>query len=317
MTPEKKARIVAVIAAPLFLLHAQPSCAQALQVPAPASAAPVPAVRVDPVATQLPHISIATVGRGSPVVLIPGLATPRAVWDGVLPELARHHRVYLVQVNGFGGDDPRANVGAGVLDGVVSDLSGYLQQHRIAPAAVVGHSLGGLVGLMLARAHPQQVGKLMVVDALPFYGMLFGPRTTVAMVQDRGAQMRDAIVASYGHPADPAVAQRTAQALAATPGAQAQVAGWAAHADPRPVGWAMYEDLTRDMRGDLASIRTPVTAVFARNREGSPMDADPIYRSAYATLPHVSFVPVDNSAHFVMLDEPQAFAAALAGFMGE
>ena len=317
MIPENKARIVAAIAAPLFLLHAQPSCAQSAAAPA-AAAAPAPAaMRIDPVVTQLPYISIATVGRGSPVVLIPGLATPREVWNGVLPELARHHRVYLVQVNGFGGDDPRANTGAGLLDGIVTDLSGYLASNHVAPAAVVGHSMGGLIGLMMARQHPAQVGRLMVVDALPFYGMLFGPQTTVAMVQGQGATMRDAIVAGYGHPADPAMVQRTAQGLAATPAAQAQVAGWAGHADPRSVGWAMYEDLTRDMRPDLAGIQTPVTMVFAKNRAGSPMDADPIYRGAYATLPHVTFVPVENTAHFIMLDQPQAFQAALMQFVGE
>ena len=52
------------------------------------------------------HISIETIGKGSPVILIPGLSRPRAVWDGVAPELAKTHRVILVQVNGFGGDDP-------------------------------------------------------------------------------------------------------------------------------------------------------------------------------------------------------------------
>src|SRR3546814_19728471 len=40
---------------------------------------------------------------------------------------------------------------------------------RPAPA-VVGHSLGGLTGLMIAARAPQEVGKLMVVDAVPFIG---------------------------------------------------------------------------------------------------------------------------------------------------
>ena len=59
-----------------------------------------------PTEQRLPHISIVSEGSGSPVVLIPGLSTPRAVWDGVAAELAKSHRVILVQVNGFAGDDP-------------------------------------------------------------------------------------------------------------------------------------------------------------------------------------------------------------------
>src|SRR4051794_39221501 len=71
---------------------------------------------------RLGHISIETIGKGDPVVLIPGLSSPRAVWDGVAPELAKSHQLLLVQVNGFAGDDPGANLQAGVLDGIVGDL---------------------------------------------------------------------------------------------------------------------------------------------------------------------------------------------------
>ena len=42
---------------------------------------------------RLAHISVITVGHGSPVVLIPGLASPRAVWDEMVPALARNHKV--------------------------------------------------------------------------------------------------------------------------------------------------------------------------------------------------------------------------------
>ena len=48
------------------------------------------APRVAPPAGQrLPHMSLSSVGTGQPVVLIPGLSTPRAIWDEVVPKLAR------------------------------------------------------------------------------------------------------------------------------------------------------------------------------------------------------------------------------------
>ncbi|GAA0327274.1 hypothetical protein GCM10009087_41910 [Sphingomonas oligophenolica] len=81
-----------------------------------AAAAPAAAAATAPV--QLEHISIAVTGSGSPVFLIPGLSSPRATWDGVAPELARTHWVYLVQVNGFGGDAPGAHPQPGILSGV-------------------------------------------------------------------------------------------------------------------------------------------------------------------------------------------------------
>ena len=86
---------------------------------------------------RLPHISVQSKGTGTAVVMIPGLSTPRAVWDGIAPELARNHRVLLVQVNGFAGDDPGANLQPGVLDGIAADLSAYLTSHHIDRARLI------------------------------------------------------------------------------------------------------------------------------------------------------------------------------------
>lgn len=60
---------------------------------------------------QMDYISVKVMGTtGSPVFLIPGISAPRATWDGIAPELAKTHQVYLVQINGFGGDAPGANL---------------------------------------------------------------------------------------------------------------------------------------------------------------------------------------------------------------
>ena len=135
---------------------------------------------------RLPHISVQSVGKGSPVVLIPGLSSPRAVWDGIAPKLAQDHKVILVQVNGFAGDDPGANLEPGVLAGIVDDLHGYVASHHLGRVRVIGHSMGGLAALMFAKAHPDQVEQVMVVDALPFFAVLMDPKATVGCGQADG-----------------------------------------------------------------------------------------------------------------------------------
>jgi pimeloyl-ACP methyl ester carboxylesterase len=307
MTPANKGRLVAAIAFPLLLLcNATPG--HAAPRPAAIAAAPV----------QLDHISIEVTGTGSPVFLIPGLSSPRAAWDGVVPALAKNHTVYRVQVNGFGGDTPGANLQPGMLNGIVAELDGYIAKNNIKGAAMVGHSMGGLVGLMFAKAHPEHLSRLMVVDALPFYGMLFGPAATVALVEPQGKAMRDQLAATYGKPANPAPAEAIANQLALKPESRAKVKAWVLAADPRVTGEAMYEDLTTDLRPDLAGIKTPITLVYPWKETGpsKPM-ADALYHGAYAAAPNMTFVDVGDSAHFVMLDQPAAFAAALEGFVGE
>jgi pimeloyl-ACP methyl ester carboxylesterase len=267
-------------------------------------------------ATQMAHLSVVAIGKGAPIILIPGLSSPRAVWDGVVPELARAHRVYVVQVNGFGGDAAGANLSPGILDGVVDDLHGLIAKEKIAGAAVVGHSMGGLVALMLAKAHPDDAGRLMIVDSLPFIGALFSPAATVGMVEPRARAMRDAQVASYGQPASDALAQATADRLAAKPESRALVAAWVKAADPRVSGQAMYEDMTTDLRPAMKTIVAPITLVYPWSASGpTKSQADALYRAAYADAPHVTFVAVGDSAHFVMLDQPALFRQALDAFL--
>jgi pimeloyl-ACP methyl ester carboxylesterase len=262
---------------------------------------------------RLPHISIQTMGQGSPVVLIPGLSSPRAVWDGVAPDLARNHRVILVQVNGFAGDDPGANLKGAILDGVVADLHGWLSAHKLGPAMIVGHSRGGLLALQLAKAHPEDASALMIVDSLPYVGDIFVPNATVAQIEPQAKRMRDELVASFGKP-DP-TAERTAAAMALKPAAQAKVAAWIEKADARVSGEAMYEDMTTDLRPDMGSIATPITLVFPYSQAMPKDRAEAFYRAEYAKAPSVTFVPVADSGHFVMLDQPEAFASAVADFV--
>jgi pimeloyl-ACP methyl ester carboxylesterase len=262
----------------------------------------------------MPHISVVSIGSGDPVVLIPGLSSPRDVWDGIAPGIAKHHRVLLVQVNGFGGGDPGANVNTGMLDGVVADLHAYLAAHKLGAVPVIGHSMGGLIALKLAKAHPADTSKLMIVDSLPWVGEIFAPGATVAQLEQQARAMRDRMAAGYGKP-NPEAAKATAAGLALTAAAQAEVAKWIEASDARVSAEAMYEDLTTDLRPDMAKIATPITLVYPWSAALPQQRADAFYKTQYAGAPHVTFVGIGDSGHFVMLDRPKAFAAAVEMFL--
>ena len=79
----------------------------------------------------------------------------------------------------------------------------------------------------------------------------------------------------------------------------------------------MYEDLTTDLRGDLKAIATPITVLYPWNDGVGPSKtmADAFYRRQYAAAPDVRYVDIADAAHMVMLDQPEAFAAAVAAFV--
>jgi pimeloyl-ACP methyl ester carboxylesterase len=268
---------------------------------------------------RMDHISIVKLGSGSPVILIPGLASPRSVWDGVAPELARHHSVYLVQVNGFAGDEPGSNLKAGILDGIVSDLAAYMDREKIAKAPVIGHSMGGLAGLVFARAHPDKVEPLMVVDSLPFFAVLLargGEEPTAASVEPIAKMMRDQVAARYGKPATAESVASDVAGLALKPESRTKMAAWAAAADPRVTAQAMYEDMTTDLRPALGSIETPLTVVVPWSSAKFGKDATlAFYARQYSGASNVIYTDVAEAGHFVMLDQPEAFSAAVDAFL--
>lgn len=268
---------------------------------------------------RLEHISIIETGHGAPVVLIPGLSTPRAVWDTIAADLAGTRRVLRVQVNGFAGDDPGANLIPGILDGIVADLAHYIDNRHTGRVAVVGHSMGGLAGLLLAARHPDSVDRLMVVDGLPFFAIqMAAPGDDIGMeqVEPVARQMRDAVAAGHGQPQDPATIQARVAGMSLRSENHDTLAAWSLAADARVTAQALYENLTTDARPLLPSISTPITLVYPWSEQGLPRERlDAFYRRQYVGAGDIRFVAIGDAAHFVMLDQPAKFTDALTGFL--
>jgi pimeloyl-ACP methyl ester carboxylesterase len=94
------------------------------------------------------------------------------------------------------------------------------------------------------------------------------------------------------------------------------VAQWSLDSDRSAVARAMYDVMTTDLRADLPAIQTPVTIVYAYDAAMGPEAAiSGAYAGLYAPLPHHRLVKIDQSFHFVPLDQPEAFAAAVAEFL--
>jgi pimeloyl-ACP methyl ester carboxylesterase len=286
-------------------------CAAATQTPPAAASATVPAF-------QPTRFSVVVEGSGPDVILIPGLSTPRAVWDGARAALGGHYRLHLVQLNGFGGTPVGANSDQQILAGTVEELDRYIVANRLQRPAVVGHSLGGLMGMMLAQRAPDRVGRLMVVDALPFIGAMFGPQVTVEAIRPQAEAMRTQMSAPATPEQRQAAAAQVAAGLVKTPAGRELVTRWMMDADPRVSGELVYEGLTTDVREGLARIAAPVTVLYAYDDARLPQaQAASVFEPAYRGAPNVRFEPVGGSAHFIMLDQPERFAEMLRAFLGD
>ncbi len=111
---------------------------------------------------MVPKLAMDQSGRGSPLVLIHGIATDRRIWELVARDLSRSHRVVAIDVPGFGGSAPvdddfdLRRVADRVARGLAAQGVG-------APFDLVGHSLGGGIAAVLADARPRLVRRLVLV----------------------------------------------------------------------------------------------------------------------------------------------------------
>lgn len=276
-------------------------------------AAPLAPVAASPAADRM---TVTVVGQGPDVILIPGLASSGAVWDATVKQLSATHRVHVVQVAGFAGAPVAGNAEGAVVGPLVEAVDGYIKAKGLKSPAVIGHSLGGFTGLLLAERHPESIGRLMIVDSLPFFSLLFSPAATPDMVRPQAAQMRDATAAMSAEAFASQQAMGAPRFVKSAEG-QKQVIAWGGASSPSVVGRAMYDLLVTDARGDLAKVKAPTTLLYAYDA-GTGMSAaaaDRLFVDAYAGLPGLTARRIDDARHFIMLDQPQAFAQAVADFL--
>ena len=256
-------------------------------------------------------------GEGPDVILIPGLSTPRDVWQPTADLLQNRYRLHLMQVRGF-GEDAGVNGEGPILDDLVAELAAYIDQQELERPAIIGHSLGGLTALMLAADHPDLPGKLLIVDALPWYAAVFAPgqQLSMEMVEPQADMMRAQLLAQAGQPMDAETLAANVANQSISPEGRAQIAAWAGAADQRVTAQLIYEDLTNDMREHIARITVPVEVLtpFADPFPTQEIAAQ-LYTNEYAALEGVEVTTMGPSRHFIMLDMPQEFQQKVEGFL--
>ncbi|MFN2557946.1 MAG: alpha/beta fold hydrolase [Nitriliruptorales bacterium] len=106
-------------------------------------------------------------GHGAPLVLLHGaFGTIESCFAGLLPLLANHYEVIAVELQGHGRtrdvDKPFT------CNGMAADTAALLEALDVSRAHIVGYSLGGAVGLLLALDRPDLVDRLVYFGGVSF-----------------------------------------------------------------------------------------------------------------------------------------------------
>lgn len=268
--------------------------------------------------TRLHYVSAGT--TGSPVLLVHGWPETWWAFREVIPLLARTHRVYAVDLRGFGDSDAVADEYGQAAS--VADLIELVRRLDAGPVHLLVQDLSGGIGFTLAATHPEVVRSLTAVEStlagfglelladvngfgswhLGFFGTP-GVATMLATGHER------ALLADWAYPlftasAD-AVSERDLDEFVRT--------------YARPEGWRGSEGLYAEVFSDKGAtkalaaehpLRMPVLAVDGAN---APFTANTFRQVAG----DVREVHIEGVGHLVAQEAPAALAAAVAQFVDE
>ena len=110
---------------------------------------------------------------GSPVLFVHGLGSFIEHWEQNLTELSKHHRVYAIDLVGFGlTEKPTVSYSIPFLAKFVQD---FMNSKGIKNTSVIGNSLGSMIAIELYLLNPNIVDKLILLD-----GGFFGRKIAAA-----------------------------------------------------------------------------------------------------------------------------------------
>lgn len=257
---------------------------------------------------HLRHYGEAAAGR-LPLVLIHGLFGSASNWHGIARRLAADHLVLVPDLRNHGQSpwNPRMD-----YQSMATDLAALLDAQGIVRAHLVGHSMGGKAAMWLALTAPARVGSLVVADIAPIayasrYGALVKALAALPLHAIKDRRDADARLAAAIQSAP--VRAYLLQNLVHDPAGDGR--GWR---------WRLnLEVLAHTLDGILGfpetrDLQFPGPTLFVHGGHSDYVTGEGLPRIR-ALFPHARLSGIPNAGHWVYADQPDAFIAAITGFL--
>jgi pimeloyl-ACP methyl ester carboxylesterase len=271
---------------------------------------PIRYVKVDGI-----NLRYVEVGQGPPLVLLHTIRTQLDMFQKVIPELARHFRVYALDYPGHGYSDiPAVNYSPEFFTMVVA---GFLEDLKIEGAIVGGESIGGSIPLRLASQHNGRVKQVIAINPYDYDGgrgvrRSSGVANLVFLLSNvpviGGMVMR---LRQYGvfkkimeggvvhKDALPPALLREMYEVGNRPHHYRALMSLVRH-------WAAWEDA----RADYAKIAVPVLLIYGEYDWSRPEEREANQRA----IPGAAMTIVKDGGHFLSLDAPEAVIQLILRF---
>jgi pimeloyl-ACP methyl ester carboxylesterase len=283
-----------------------------------AAALLLPALAAGAAEPKKPPFAVQVVGKGRPMILIPGLVCSGDVWESTVAHYKDRYECHVLTLAGFAGQAP---VPGPFLDTVRQGLADYIRARQLHKPVVVGHSLGGFLVFALGASDPDLVGPLVAVDGLPCLAGAFSEKVDAEALQKQAQQMRERMEKA---PREQYLAQSRAmlKAWISDPKKRAAAEKWGEDSDQATAARAMGEMFGKDLRPELDKIKAPVLLLgaWSKDMEAFGLTRDKVaqrYQDQVARVPRRKVAIAENAKHFIMFDAPEWMFGQIDGFLAE
>jgi 3-oxoadipate enol-lactonase len=238
-----------------------------------------------------------------PLVFVNSLGTDLRVWDGLLPGFARRFCCIRYDKRGHGLTD--ATAGPYAIEGLAEDLARLLDRRRVQAAVICGLSIGGMIAQALAAARPDLVRGLVLMDTAHRIGTDAMWNERIAAIRSGGiAGIADAILTRWFSPAF----HRDRPA---------ELAGWRNMLTRTPLeGYLACCAAIRDAELSEAArgISVPTLCMVGDQDGSTPPE---VVGELARLVPGSRLVTIEGAGHLPCVEQPDATAAAISGFLAE
>jgi pimeloyl-ACP methyl ester carboxylesterase len=182
----------------------------------------------------------------------------------------------------------------------VNDLLEVLDSRDWHEVTLVGHSLGSVTALLFAIQHPQRMRRLVVIGAAAHYEMKWKrPEVSEETYRQVVSESNKRAAPHFFLEQYPEVARRV-------------IASWSW------VPYSVHKNLINlvhpDLREEVRRISAPTLVVVGSLDRSTPVESA---RLLADNIPNAELLVVDDTGHFVFMEEPSTVATAIAAFLGQ
>jgi N-formylmaleamate deformylase len=241
-------------------------------------------------------------GTGPALILVPGIASPAAMWAFVAARVCEHFDVYVLDVRGRGLSEAGDHLDYG-LNACAQDVVALAEQLGLIGYTVLGHSMGARIAIRAARGKPKGLARMVLVDP-PVSGP--GRRAYPSPL----ARLLELIASGKRGE----VEDRLRTEPSVWPEAQLLTrAEWLCTCDERAIAVTHRSFHEDDVHSDLPHVNVP-TGLIVAGRGGVIRAND---ESEIATLlPSIVIRRVENAGHQMQIDDLEGFLAVLGEILG-